>query len=469
MNEAQKRRKYRAIKVIITEFFMVLSVIALVFTLTFIVMGYKIGDDGELEQDGFLQIRTAPTGAVVTIDDEQLLTRTNLSKAISAGEHEVSFSKDGYDTWKKTILVTSGLTYRLNYPKLFLKERVEEKIAGFDGLDFTSVSPDDNSLIVAPSNTKKWQLFSLSEGKPTVKNIDLVEIFPEIESENFSRIKILKWNDDSDKILALAEWNDKREWLFIDIKDPKSSKNLTQEFGMDFADIKMKNKSGEQLFILENGNLRKLNISTAEVSRILLSNVERFYNFDSDIIYVGKDEDGKREFGFYQEGNNESSKIMELEDSSDAKMAMGEYYGDVYTTFVVNNNVKIYRGNFGAKQEKNVLLVDEELDFVPSEVNVRGGGELAMLRNGKSYAVYDVETNKFTRYELENGEIKWMSEFMFSFVDEKGNLIAEDFDKGNRRKVVANVKSGFETPIVADKWIYYVDLEFNLKRVKIAD
>ena len=160
---------------------------------------------------------------------------------------------------------------------------------------------------------------------------------------------------------------------------------------------------------------------------------------------------------------------MELEDSSDAKMAMGEYYGDVYTTFVVNNNVKIYRGNFGAKQEKNVLLVDEELDFVPSEVNVRGGGELAMLRNGKSYAVYDVETNKFTRYELENGEIKWMSEFMFSFVDEKGNLIAEDFDKGNRRKVVANVKSGFETPIVADKWIYYVDLEFNLKRVKIAD
>jgi hypothetical protein len=238
---------------------------------------------------------------------------------------------------------------------------------------------------------------------------------------------------------------------------------------MDFADVRMKNKSGEQLFVLENGNLRKLNVSTAEVSRVLLSNVEGFYNLESDIIYVGKNEDGERQFGFYQEGNNESSEIVKLDDSSVVKFAAGEYYGDIYTAVAVDNSVKIFRGSLGAKQEKSVILVDDELEFAPSRVGVYGGGELMIFKNGKDYAVYDVETNKFTNYELENENIKWINEYMFSFVDGDENLIIEDFDKGNRRAFTSQVKEGFETPIVSEKWIYYIDSNFSLIREKIAD
>lgn len=467
MNEAQKRRKYRALKVAITEFFMVLTVIALVFTLTFVVMGYKITDEGELEQDGFLQIRTSPVGATVIIDGDQLFARTNTSKAISAGEHEVTFSKDGYDVWTKNILITSGLTYRLNYPKLFLQKRAQEKIAKFEKLDCLSVSPDRNYMVLGTNKTK-WQLIYLNEEEPTIKEFDLTEIFAGFKEDNFNDVKVIEWDGDGDKILAIAEWSDRREWVLIDMRDLKRSKNLTSEFGMQFSDIKIKTKNGEQLLVLENGNLRKLNISTAEVSRILLSKVEQFKNFGAGIIYIGRDDNNKRHIGFYQDGDNEGVMAMSLDDEAQVNFTMSEYYGDAYVTFAINNNVKIYRGSLGTKQENNVLLVDEDLGFVPNEIYVRGEGELTILKNGKSYAIYDVETNKFTKYELENENIKWMNDYMFSFVSGK-KLIVEDFDKGNRRKFADNVVDGFVTPIVGDRWIYYVDSNNYLMREKITD
>ncbi len=469
MNEAQKRRRHRAFRVAITEFFMVLTVIALVFTLTLVVMGYKISDDGRLEQDGFLQIRTSPSGATVSIDGDTLMSKTNLSKALSAGEHEVVFSKDGYDTWSKNVLITSGLTYRLNYPRMFLLERTEEKISKLKNLDFISVSPNRSIMIAALDQTKKWQIISLNEDQPTTKEINMEDVFPGVKDADFGKIRVVEWSKETNKVLAIIEWASKREWVLIDLDNVESSKNLTTDFGMQFSNIRMKNKTGEQLLVLENGNLRRLDIAAAEVSRIFINKVESFGSFGPDVIYVGRDKNGDRHIGFYREGNKEGTVIASLEDGASVKFVMSEYYGDKYVAFVVNDHIKIYRGDLSPKQEKGVLLVDEDLGFVPSEIRVRGDDELITVRNDKQYGVYDVETNKFTKYELESGEIHWINDFMFSFVDEDSNLIIEDFDKGNRRELVGNVKSGFEVSLTSDKWIYYIDSRSNLMRERIAD
>lgn len=468
MDEARKRRKYRALKVAVTEFFMVLTVVALVFVLTFIVLGYKIGEDGELEQDGFLQIRTSPVGATVTIDGDQIFAKTNLSRAVSAGEHEIVFSKDGYDTWKKNIFITSGLTYRLNYPRLFLLERTQEKVAKFDELDAVSVSPNSNFMLATSNKNRKWQLIHLDEEKPVIKNLDFIEVFPDFAEEGFGGIRVVEWNEDSNKVLVVAEWGSKKEWILIDVTDLKHSKNLTSEFGMQFSSVRMESRSGEQLLVIENGNLRKLNTATAELSRILLSKVESFDDFNSEIAYVGVDDDGERYFGLYQDGDIKGKNIGLVDGAVKVKVVISEYYGDKYFTFVNDKNVKIYLGDFGKKQAKNVLLIDEALDFVPSEVSVRGEGELIVLKDDKNYAVYDIETNKLTKYELENENIAWINDYMFSFVND-GELVIEDFDKENRRKIADNVAEGFSAPIVNDRWIYYIDFKYNLVREQIVD
>ncbi len=135
MEEHQKLRKKRAIRVAITELLMFFSVIILVVILTLIVLGYnfninKIGtEETVIERSGLLQVTSIPTGATVSLDGDEIFSRTNLSRTLSAGKHKIVLSRDGYDSWEKEITVTEGLLYRLGYPQLFLKKRTREAIS----------------------------------------------------------------------------------------------------------------------------------------------------------------------------------------------------------------------------------------------------------------------------------------------------------------------------------------------------
>ena len=108
--DIEKNKKKQSLKVIISEAIMVLAVVVTVAILALVVSGYWVNSDFKVEQNGMLQISSVPTGANVNIDGEasSWLQRTNTSKILSSGEHTVTLSKDGYDTWSKTINVPEG-------------------------------------------------------------------------------------------------------------------------------------------------------------------------------------------------------------------------------------------------------------------------------------------------------------------------------------------------------------------------
>lgn len=81
---------------------------------------------GKIEQSGLIQIHSMPTGATVELDGSTIFSRTNLSRSLTAGEHSLKLSRDGYDTWQKTIKMSSGMLMRLHYPRLFLLNRKSE-------------------------------------------------------------------------------------------------------------------------------------------------------------------------------------------------------------------------------------------------------------------------------------------------------------------------------------------------------
>ena len=125
----EKRAKRQSLRIIFSEFVMFLAVVSMVVVLGFVVSGYWINGDLKVERQGMLQINSIPTGLNITIDDELLrFQRTNSSKILSSGEHTVLLSKEGYDTWTKTVTIREGLLYRLNYPYLFRQEREKEDV-----------------------------------------------------------------------------------------------------------------------------------------------------------------------------------------------------------------------------------------------------------------------------------------------------------------------------------------------------
>ena len=173
MDEELKRRR-EAVRVILTEVFMFLSAVALVLALTLVVMGYRLnpqrlGTEEELIQRlGLLQVSSRPSGATITVDgNTSLLLRTNASREATAGEHEVSLSKDGYLPWSKQVEVTKGLMYRLNYPRLFLIERDEEEVANLAAMSWRAANPNGTRLFYIQE--QKIYALELNASQPSPK------------------------------------------------------------------------------------------------------------------------------------------------------------------------------------------------------------------------------------------------------------------------------------------------------------
>ena len=66
--DAEKRARRQSRRVIISEILMVLTVIATVSILAFVVSGYWVGSDFKIERQGLLQVYSIPTGADVDVD-----------------------------------------------------------------------------------------------------------------------------------------------------------------------------------------------------------------------------------------------------------------------------------------------------------------------------------------------------------------------------------------------------------------
>lgn len=119
--ERERQKRQHMIKVVIAEAGMVFAVVAIVAVAMLASMGFFVNSDGSIEQSGLAQIHSIPTGASVELDGSTLFSRTNLSRTISAGEHNIKMTRSGYDAWENTIKVRSGVLLRLYYPRLFLE------------------------------------------------------------------------------------------------------------------------------------------------------------------------------------------------------------------------------------------------------------------------------------------------------------------------------------------------------------
>lgn len=467
--EIKKRRKKRTIKVAITEGLMVLAVFLMVTATTLIAIGYNVNprNDWSVERTGLVQIQSFPTGATVNLDGENLFAWTNMSRSMTEGEHQITISKDGYDSWTKKISVTAGLYYRLAYPRLFLKERKTEEVTDFSKIRTISFAKDGKQLLAIPEEGAVWRIWKINEDAPSATEVDLSGLLPK-EAE----IRVIGWSGNSERVLVRAG----QKWVLIDVKRPKESVDLSEKFGMEFSDVKIANDAASELFVLEGGNLRKIDIDTGEISGALIGGVESFSNLKSDVVYVAKaNEKGEFFTGIYRKGEEGGTAIGEYRKiegvENQTLVGIGEYFGEYYVVETSNSQIGIYKGaklpSFGGDVEMNAVKV-EEIGFVPEKIEVVGGGGLFVMSGEGQKAVFDVETGNVVKITTFAGA-KWLDEFMLYQIED-GKLEVMDFDGGNKREIVENVAQKTEAKISKNgKWMYYLSNENKLMRTKIFE
>lgn len=475
--DERKRRKIRqTIKVAIAELAMVLSVIAIVAVAMLLSMGFSVTSNGDIEQTGLVQIHSIPTGATVEVDGGKLFARTNLSRTLADGDHEVVITKDGYDSWSKIIRLRSGVLMRLYYPRLFPTDRTAEAVKALgDELEFYTTSDDRTSILYAEKSSTTWRFINIKSDEPKYSTLDLSEILPGVVDGKFvGRVVELKWTSTSDYVLARIAYDSQSDWVMVNMKDVKSSVNLTKTFGLDFTQIELIDGTAGQLYALENHQLRKINTADQAISRVLLNNVFSFAVNERNVVYVAehKNVDGELEkvIGVYKDGEKGGTVVATAKNNAAVMVALSKFYGDDFISYSINNEFTALYGNLPSYKENgdedvalNVLVENVKLSSTPDQIDVSAEeNQFVVMRSGTQFMVVDLDDGRLYEYESPSRELHWIDEAMMYAVDSNA-LKVWDYDGLNQRTIVDMSKDekkalgNYEVVITHNnKWLYYL-------------
>ncbi|MBR6965060.1 PEGA domain-containing protein [Candidatus Saccharibacteria bacterium] len=454
--DPEQVKKRQTLRVLFSEAMMVLSVIIIMTVLIMITSGYWINQNFEVERQGMLQVYSSPTGADIIVDgDSGWLAKTNGSKIVSGGEHEVKIAKEGYDTWTKKVNVREGLMYRLPYVRLFPLERETEKVGEYD-VAISSVSPDRNLMLII-NNTTSWRLLHLNKTEVNTTNVDVSKIFDLGDEASLSaeNIASVKWSIDGNRVLVKTYKDGQVEWALVDIKHADKSINLSKIFDEKFDNIKFVNHSGDTLLVEGDGNLRKISVEDQSLSKVLATKVSNFDIYNGGVIYVANDDGVKR---IYSMKDLEDDAVLITELGGEKTFAtVTRFYEDEYLVIVNDDKFYLYIGSLPKEDndESFEKILEAEIGFMPETIKAGTNGEFFVVKNGKNVATLDLESEKVLRFEVDAEKIGWVDNYMMYAVDDDGTLFVYDYDGLNRRELSKNASGRFSVTICEDKWLYY--------------
>ena len=454
--DPERAKRRQSLKIIVSETIMVIAVVLMVAILALLVSGYWVNSDFKVERQGLLQVSSMPTGADVYIDgDSSWFQRTNTSKVLSSGEHTITITKEGYDSWSRTINISEGLLYRLHYPRLFLNERITENVLNATA-DMATFSPDHSSLLLI-NNTTMWQIVNVDSDNLTPQSLDISNIFSSISiaegaAEGLFTGEILeaKWDKDGNHVLFKVKSESGTEWVLLDIKNPTKSTNLTKDFGSDFSAVQILDNSANNLLVIRNGNLHKIDLGSRVISAILVENVIDFDHYEAnEAVFSATDKVSSQDkyyVGVLKLSNGQITKAFNT--VSPSMVVINKFYDDKYITSVENNVVSLY------KKDDFSLVQSFNLSFSPESLKVGHDGEFITMVSGNKIATLDMEAMATTEWQVENSNFGWLDNDMVYTVLE-GQLAVYDFNGLNRRVLSTNAADGFPAAITSDKWLYY--------------
>ena len=461
--DKERRKKIQATKLVITEIFMLITVVLTVVILTFIVMGYHLTDDGKLEQSGLVQVESIPTGATVTTDQEVLPAKTNTSKILPEGEHTVLLEKEGYTSWAKSFKTHPGFLTKLAYPRLYKISRTAETIEKLDEAPaFLSVSPNRNLLLYLVSG--KLYSLNLESDTPKPAELALKKLFKTTVPADF---RVLTWSENGERIIAAYTESGTPHFAIVDLTHPDYSLDLSTTFDLEISELAFITPNGDNLFILEDGHLRTIVLALEQLSSILVDKVVSFNNFGAKAVVV----QNIKEISLY-DYNTKKTISLKQSVAENPRALISEYLGRPTLVFAEDGQITVYRGELPTENVSKDNPLGEPvgkytLDFGTPDV-FRMVAKQAVVLTSKEhhFTIFDLETYSTSSYTLESDLTFWPDDYTIGEVV-SGELIFRDFD-GENRQVLGHAATGFPAVISKDnKYLYNLSKTYAITRENI--
>lgn len=482
MRHLLKKNK-EIIKRILIYIGMVLTVVVSVIFVTFLVLGFRFDlGNGEIQQYAFLRFSSVPSGATVSVDGQQVSSRTPNRGSVKAGRHGVTMQKNGYETWAKTIDIAAGTLKWLNYIIFVPSTLTTESISDYPELYSSIPMPKGRGMLIQPRiDVPSFDIIDFGSEKPKTTNIILpADLYSDSAIVGVAHtFEVQNWDDGSRYILVKHTFSGKYEWLLVDTQSVNLSKNITKVFDIQIDDIDFAGSNGDYFFILESGDIRKLDLSLSTISRTLVSGVASMKINGSNIVaFDGKDESGNQIIGTYRDGDETAFTVKSFDDapSLPTKVASFHYFNEDYLAYSIGRTVSILGGKYpsvSADSETSMKLVTTfevgndivDFGFSPS-------GEFLLVRTIDSYYTYDLEYSQLSSgvdCTAVRQSLGWInSSYLWSNCS--GSLSIQEFD-GQNSHVISPALIGQAVVLTRNgKYIYSIGKTangYNLQRVRM--
>lgn len=471
------------IKRILIYAVMVLAIIASVTFITLFVLGFRVNiGDGQVEQYAFLQFDSTPSGAVVRIDDVTVGSKTPNKISVKPGTHTITMKKNGYKTWTKTLSVGAGTLTWLNYTLFIPQDLIVEPILTYGQVYSSSTSPESHSMLIQYSaDIPSYDLVDLDSAMAKVSKITLPSnVYTGSATDGLSHdFQTMKWDDDGRYVLLRHTFGENNEWIVLDTQNVSLSKNITKMFDIAITAIDFSGTSGNSYFVIESGDIRKLDLAGGTMSKVLVSNVSSIFVYGTNIIaYIGQvDESGDRSIGIYRNGDDLPYIIKTTKELA-VEVSTSHYFKKDYIAYSEGDNVTVLGGSYVSSAESSAdnlkLITSFETTGDVSSLSFSPSGEYILAQSGTSFSSYDLEYQKLSTVASSCAG----TDLPKSWLDDShiwsgcsGNLKISDFD-GSNSHTINSILSGQSAALTHNgKYIYSInktkDATYQLQRVGI--
>jgi PEGA domain len=424
--------------------------------LIFVAEGYGYDPNKGVSQSGLVFFNSTPTGANIYFNNQLQGSQTNTKFSLLNGTYKVSVNKDQYIDWNKQINVDGGTVRYYDYIRLFPKNVPVGITQVFDAPPvWVSQSPNGQWLLLQPNNqTPNITVIDTRNPTTAAKTISIPQSLVTSEYSDPGSFSAIGWADDNNHLLILQTLpSGKKDYLVIDVANPNSSVNLTNNLNIPQTATVMffNQKSNQYLLFDKTAGTIKLADSSNIQNTPLLSNVVAFKAFaDNLILYVS------------YTANNSMATVSVLSNKKDrytlepiAKdpndhylLDMAQYSGRWY--YVVSssaqNKVIVYRdplnnataGSSTPITPRLALLLDNP-QFASFSTSARFLG----MQSGNKFIVFDAELDHVNRFTVDlpiaaNVQAKWMDTSHYSVVADGSERVFE-FDGSNVTKLTSSI------------------------------
>lgn len=485
-------KKQQIARLVLIYTVMSVTVVLIVIALVFIMLGYTFNREyGKLEQGGLVQLNSQPGNANVTINGSQTSLRTPDKLTIGTGQHLVKMSKNGYHDWEKSATVSASDVLWLNYARLIPKQLEQKKLLDFKEVSGSLASPDRKQIIIKQeADTPTFTLVRITDDQPKITELALPNgsFVPADENHTAHSYKLKLWEKNNRYVLVRHDYRqsetDKTEWLVIDTRDMAQTKNVTTLLGVNASKIEFSLGDDHILYGLIDGELRKLNINDATLSRPLVSNLADFEQFDrATVTFETKldPESSKRSVGYFTDNAKQPRIVRSFADDgmTPLKFRVNEYFKEKYLVYLYGETFEIVKGDLPSSDSKSVTK------YTPvTTMTLPNGGDYLTLGPNKRFVVvqkqsevmtYDLELDQSTTVELtpseHNQKIAWLDDFHY-VAESGGEMKMYEFDGQNPMKLMRAQPGHAFTMSDNKKYIYGIQAKpeggATLDRIKIV-